>query len=145
MEWRRYSLAAGLQRYRYRAMDKLTHDWLDRWIANTQHNSLHKVLAPHMDNSDDFSHLRSQDYVKDDMLKFCDPKRHTRLCLHLLFALLYEREISALRGGRTTPSSTPEKLQLHLGLPLSNDRYKRAIYTPNNRSHWEALRIFICG
>uniref|UniRef100_A0AAV1TCM0 Uncharacterized protein n=1 Tax=Peronospora matthiolae TaxID=2874970 RepID=A0AAV1TCM0_9STRA len=123
-------------------MDKRTHEWLDRWISNTRHSSTNKVLAPLVNNADDWNHLRSQKYAGDDMLKFCAFRRLKGLGHHIVCSLIHDCEISALTEGKPTPLHTPDKLRLHLRLLVSNDQYKRACYSKNKPVEWEALRSF---
>uniref|UniRef100_A0AAV1T278 Endonuclease/exonuclease/phosphatase domain-containing protein n=1 Tax=Peronospora matthiolae TaxID=2874970 RepID=A0AAV1T278_9STRA len=72
--------------------------WLDQWIARSQQRLSPSLLAPLIDNSDDWRKLRGINYAGDDILRLCDPHRRVRMSHHLMCAIVFDNEIFALTG-----------------------------------------------
>ena len=54
---------------------------------------------------------------------------------HLLYALVYDREIAALSDGLPTRTGTSAKLRSHIQLLLSNTGYKAAYYDSSKHTN----------
>ena len=102
-------------------MDHPTQQWLDRWIVAPQHCSHQPQLAPLIDNADDWKLLCAHNYVGDDVLKFCDSQRRSRLSRHLLCALLYDIKIATLVKGIATAKRASDELRSHFKFISTND------------------------
>ena len=59
-ERRRDCLSEGLQAYRQQPLDLTMQTWLDGWIERTQYRGSTSLLAPLMDNRDDWNLLSSK-------------------------------------------------------------------------------------
>ncbi|CAH0485253.1 unnamed protein product [Peronospora farinosa] len=86
--WRQDCMYQGLMEYRNRTTDHPTQVWLDDWKARTTSLSGSALLAPLIDNRDDWDKLRERGYGSDDLLRRCDVAK--KAVLHgILFALSY--------------------------------------------------------
>ena len=139
-QWRRECLVFGLQAYRHKVKDPSTILWLNHWIANSEQRHSQSLLAPLIDNADDWRRLREANYAADDILRLCDPKRRLRLSQHLICALVFDWEIFALTGEGEKPLLPSEQLRCHCRLLRRNSAYQKA-YCPSGGPHvdWHQL------
>ncbi|TDH65521.1 hypothetical protein CCR75_005378 [Bremia lactucae] len=68
---RRDCVEDGLQRFREQPLDRPTQLWIDQWVLKTQHRPDHSVLAPLMDNADDWRLLRAPPFQTQSSLAVC--------------------------------------------------------------------------
>uniref|UniRef100_A0AAV1USB4 CCHC-type domain-containing protein n=1 Tax=Peronospora matthiolae TaxID=2874970 RepID=A0AAV1USB4_9STRA len=138
--WRQECLLSGLLEFRQRVTELPTGVWLDQWIARSQQRLSPSLLAPLIDNSDDWRKLRGINYAGDDVLRLCDPHRRVRMSHHLMCAIVFDNEIFALTGTGGKPVRPPEQLRCHFRLLRTNSTYKDTYYPDGDAPiDWTAL------
>ncbi|KAG3124790.1 hypothetical protein C6341_g26032 [Phytophthora cactorum] len=70
--------------------------WTEVWLAKTHRNTSNSMLAPLIDNRDDWHRLRNLAYGGDPLLKLCDVSHKIPLADHISCAIMYDTEIRAL-------------------------------------------------
>ena len=141
-ESRRDCVVDALQRYSETPMDEQSKSWVLRWLDNARRRPDDTMLAPLIDNMDDWTKLEARSYAGDDLLKLCDPRRRSRLSHHLLCALLYDKEIAALVEGFSSVTRVAGKIRSHFKLIATNAKYKEAYYSSTNLADWAAIESF---
>uniref|UniRef100_A0AAV1TYE8 Uncharacterized protein n=1 Tax=Peronospora matthiolae TaxID=2874970 RepID=A0AAV1TYE8_9STRA len=138
--WRQECLLSGLLKFRQRVTELPTGVWVDRWIARSQQRLSPSLLAPLIDNSDDWRKLRGINYAGDDILRLCDPHRRVRMSHHLMCAIVFDNEIFALTGTGGKPVRPAEQLRCHFRLLRTNSTYKDTYYPDGDAPiDWTAL------
>ena len=129
----------ALQRFSETPMDEQSKSWVLRWIDNERRRPDNTMLAPLIDNMDDWTKLVARFYAGDDLLKRCDPRRRSRLIHPLLCALLYDQKIAALVEGFSLVIRMADKIKSHFNLIATKAKYKEAYYSSTNLADWAAI------
>ena len=141
--WRQECLLDGLQSYRGRVQDHQILVWLDQWIGSITYRATLPHLPTLLDSGDDWSRLRELNHASDDILKLCDPRNKVRFSQHLVCALLFDAEITALTDSHSEGDSPSGLLRRHLQLVRKNPNYKSAVYPTNaQEANWCAVVRF---
>ena len=69
-ESRRDCVVDALQRYSETRMDEQSKSWVLRWLTNGRRRPDNTILAPLIDNMDDWIKLEARSYADDDLLKY---------------------------------------------------------------------------
>ncbi|RMX68760.1 hypothetical protein DD238_003245 [Peronospora effusa] len=132
----------GLMEYRNRTTDHPTQVWLDDWKARTTSLLGSALLAPLIDNRDDYEKLRKTGMVVTTSYAAVTLQKSS-FAWHTICAILHNVYIKALTGKPAeADEAVPDRIKGHLEASRSHGDYRRAFQDASTLQDWSVLHAF---
>ena len=104
------------------------------------------MLAPLIDNMDDWRRLRAVEYGSDELLRQCDVSRQRHLAKHILCAVLYTKEIAVLSSEEDLENTSLEvQVRRHLAALQHLAQFQQSYVSVATDMDWPAIESYFAS